>query len=1741
MAVEDLVIVNTTDTQIVINGNDDTVVVNPDPEVITLEVLKGEKGDTGPANALTIGTVGKTAPGGNPTVSLTGTSPSQVINFTLPTGDTGPANTLSVGSVTTLTPGSTATASITGTAPNQTLNLGIPAGAKILQGSTDPAAGTGVVGDWYINVSTWNMFEKTGASAWTNRFNIRGATGPSNTLSIGSVTTGAVGTSASATITGASPSQTLNLTLPTGATGPAPNLSIGSVSASAPGSNPVVTIGGSNPNYSLNFTLPTGPTVQWLSGSGAPAGGTGAVNDWYIVNQGTVGLGDVYKKTGASTWTLQGNIRGAAGNGSVNAVNNINPNANGNVTLSAANVGAIPMNSAIFPMNPWSGKKLQSTSLENALFRAESRWTVVATRHNATTDAVTHTYASAATFFNGNYDEHTEIPAGEYLKVSIDFNGVFPAYPYGNVFISHYYTARSASAKLRVYSTFEAHGIGWHEIPFGVYEDSSASQYILSAYNGKYGINKMEVIVWSKPSEVNRITQLDFLLERPGTVNEMPYVDKYRTNAMYSSLLWGSMVNPKARINIDGSASFTGQVAVDGSSLVKTNDPRLSDARPPTTHGHALTDANITGILPIAQVPTGTSSTTVALGNHGHALTDANITGIIPDVNLPPALRSNGSSGLTDWNVATRAGWYHGNNAANAPSTGWFMGDVVVHDSSPGNLYVTQTVHGFTAATAADTYAFRRHAKGGTGNWTSWYRLRMSETELDARYAMLTGNQTIAGTKTFSNGIITSALRLNTAPVAGYTLSADVNGNASWTPNAIMADTKLGTDNASTYTGGLTISTIGAAQVWPTDFSTALTVFSSVNRAFQIHVDKVTTKTSIRSGDAATTNGWTPWREVFFLDGPQTVSGATTFSNATTITGSRLTLSNASPGADGVVITSTDPGAESPRLFLSPGTTGRATSFRTNSAGSLTIGTNGTPGLSSGTTAVVLDANGNVAFTGTATAATPTASGNLTTKSYVDGAIANLVNSAPGTLDTLNELATALGNDPNFATTVTNNIASKVSLGGNETISGIKTFSGNILATGPWTGINAPTRIGTIGSAGAIMFARGNDASFAGKVGYADATNFTDFVISATGGGSNIQFHTGGTLQATIANNGATTFVNTVSAATPTAAGHLTTKAYVDTGLDSKIGPMFYRGVSTNTSSTGQNLWTRVLSLRLPVQYADASTLFRIIGAGSGMSMTNAAEVAVRLKQQNVMGAAPTGSVIVEPISSSQASGAGFDEPARWRLIVVTQSATETIAELYFQAPGGWEQYSYQELITSSSSGGTVSWFSNQGYLATGSLPTGVSTIGGVSGPYSKKLQDDLNSKSPSNHGHALTDSNITGILPVAQLPSTVFRTDVAQTVTAASTFTGAVIVPTPTATTHATTKAYVDTAVGTKQDTITAGTTAQYFRGDKTWQTIQWGDISGRPADISAYTYSAQSATSQPASVTVPSGTEYVKISTYNSARSTQNVSLTLPDPATNPGRSIYIYREDSVSTGALGRTLTVNSTAMIANQKKYVFVSNGSSWEVQAPTEHTHIPSEVGLSNVTNAAQVDLTSAQTIAGVKTFSNQIVVNNTNGVIIDSTYDAAFMSEIGGELVNFGTNYWQTNRADTTHAGALFRIDTRPAQHGAALFQVLWQPVPGSGETIPFKVGSQGNVIATGRITGSEIYDGANRVYSPSNAPSINQVVNLQSELNSRRIVVNHGTNNAFARPTGAVLVEWVGSVQPTNMANGDTWINTAG
>lgn len=73
-------------------------------------------------------------------------------------------------------------------------------------------------------------------------------------------------------------------------------------------------------------------------------------------------------------------------------------------------------------------------------------------------------------------------------------------------------------------------------------------------------------------------------------------------------------------------------------------------------------------------------------------------------------------------------------------------------------------------------------------------------------------------------------------------------------------------------------------------------------------------------------------------------------------------------------------------------------------------------------------------FTGTPAAPTATSGTNTTqvaTTAFVQAAISGVINGAPGALDTLKELADALGSDASFSTTVTNSIAGKLAKSSN--------------------------------------------------------------------------------------------------------------------------------------------------------------------------------------------------------------------------------------------------------------------------------------------------------------------------------------------------------------------------------------------------------------------------------------------------------------------------------------------------------------------------------------------------------------------------------------------------------------------------------------------------------------------------------------------------------------------------------------
>ena len=224
--------------------------------------------------------------------------------------------------------------------------------------------------------------------------------------------------------------------------------------------------------------------------------------------------------------------------------------------------------------------------------------------------------------------------------------------------------------------------------------------------------------------------------------------------------------------------------------------------------------------------------------------------------------------------------------------------------------------------------------------------------------------------------------------------------------------------------------------------------------------------TAPASDDNSTKVGTTAWVRTYvtglsYLTGNQsiTVSGDATGSGTTSIA---LTLANTAvtPGTYGSTtlvpvvtvdskgrITSVTTAAISGSLTFTGDVTGSGT---TGTSTGLTLAASG---VTAGTyTKVTVDTKGRVTVGASATTSDISEGTNLyytdtrvgtyltansyATQSYVATQVSNLVAAAPATLDTLNELAAALGNDPSFATTVSTSIGTKVPQARTLTING---------------------------------------------------------------------------------------------------------------------------------------------------------------------------------------------------------------------------------------------------------------------------------------------------------------------------------------------------------------------------------------------------------------------------------------------------------------------------------------------------------------------------------------------------------------------------------------------------------------------------------------------------------------------------------------------------------------------------------
>jgi hypothetical protein len=315
---------------------------------------------------------------------------------------------------------------------------------------------------------------------------------------------------------------------------------------------------------------------------------------------------------------------------------------------------------------------------------------------------------------------------------------------------------------------------------------------------------------------------------------------------------------------------------------------------------------------------------------------------------------------------------------------------------------------------------------------------------------------------TADTGTVTSTMIAN-----GTILNADINTSAAIDKTKVSGTAITAADTA-TVTNTMLAGSIAPAKVTGTAITAADTgtvtstmiadgtiLNADINSAAAIASTKIS-GTAVTQGDTGTVTS------TMIADG--TIVNADISSSAaigaTKISGTAVTQSDTGTVTSTMILDGTilnadiNASAAIDWTKISPSSTVSATELGYLDGVTSAIQTQIDTKLATATAASTYAPLASPALTGVPTAPTATAGTNTTqvaTTAFVKTAVDNVVAAAPGALDTLDELAAALGDDANFATTVTNSIATKLPLAGG-------TMSGAIaMGTSKITGLGTPT------------------------------------------------------------------------------------------------------------------------------------------------------------------------------------------------------------------------------------------------------------------------------------------------------------------------------------------------------------------------------------------------------------------------------------------------------------------------------------------------------------------------------------------------------------------------------------------------------------------------------------------------------------------------------------------------------------
>lgn len=466
---------------------------------------------------------------------------------------------------------------------------------------------------------------------------------------------------------------------------------------------------------------------------------------------------------------------------------------------------------------------------------------------------------------------------------------------------------------------------------------------------------------------------------------------QFRTGA---SSRWQMGVNSGAESGSNAGSNFSIWAIADDGTTTAFNPVQINRATGLVTLSSLTVAGTMTGSL------TGNASTATTLqtarningvsfnGSADITVTAAasTLTGtVLNSTVVTSSLTSVGTIGTGVWQGTVVAGQYGGTGVANTGKTITLGGNLTTSGAYAVTLTATNTTN--VTLPTSGTLAIVGNPLSQFASTTSAQLAGVISDETGSGNLVFHTSPALAGTPTAPTASVdTNTTQLaTTAYVVGQGYLKSATASSTYAPIASPTFTGKVTTAASTAPGGA-----------------GLRLPEGTDPTTPAHGDIWTTTTDVRAY----------------------INGAT------------VVLAQVTGGSPVVSASDINAGVLSPQF----GGTGVNNGTKTLTlSGNVSIGstTNTVTFTTSGNTSVALPTSGTLAtlasptFTGTPAAPTATAGTNTTqiaTTAFVSTAVANLVNAAPAALDTLDELAAALGDDANFASTMTNALALKAPL-----------------------------------------------------------------------------------------------------------------------------------------------------------------------------------------------------------------------------------------------------------------------------------------------------------------------------------------------------------------------------------------------------------------------------------------------------------------------------------------------------------------------------------------------------------------------------------------------------------------------------------------------------------------------------------------------------------------------------------------